>query len=108
MSIHHNATNIAPNGPTVLEFGAGDIIINTIRPSEGDYPYGVSFTNTPDPTPPGTDRPEYDGLLVGDTLHPQVVMTFTSRDSFDAVISRLQLARELFEAMLTQRLNPES
>lgn len=99
--IHHNATNISPNGPTVLEFGGGDIIINCLRPSEGDSPYGVSFRNTEEPTPPGTDRPEFDNRLVPE-FQPQVIMTFTQLSSFDAVISRLQLARAAFVAATTQ------
>ena len=94
--IFHNATNIAPSGPTVLEFGVGDIIINKITPGEGaDYPFGVSFTNTDNPTPPGTDRPDFDGSGIAD-FRPQAIMTFTSAESFDVVISRLQLAKQAF------------
>lgn len=96
--IYHNATNIAPNGPTVAEFGSGDIIVNTITPGNGEsYPFGITMINAPEPTPPGTDCPNYDGVSV-EALGPQVVLTFTKSESFDTVISRLQLAKEAFLA----------
>jgi len=94
--IFHNATNILPNGPTVAEFGKGDIIINVLKPAPGeDYPFGVSMANTSEATPPGTDRPEHDGKTI-DKFEPQVIITFTHEASFDAVISRLQLAKQAF------------
>ena len=94
--IFYNATSIAPNGPTVAEFGQGDIIVNVITPGPaGDSPYGVALKNALFPTPPGTDTQQYDGKTI-EGLEPGVLMTFTKAASFDTLISRLQLAKEAF------------
>ena len=94
--IRHHATDIADNGPTLAEFGYGDIIISVITPANGCLgAYGVALSNANAPRPPGTDTPEHNGKTTKE-LAPKMLMTFTQVASFDSLISRLMLAKKLF------------
>ena len=93
--IRHQATDIADNGPTLVRFGYGDIIISVVQPVGCGIGFGIALSNTTEPDTPGTDRPEYNGKTTKE-LCPKVLMTFTQAASFDSLISRLQLAKKAF------------
>jgi len=80
------------NGILVLEFGTGDILVNTTKPDEeAKYDTGLAFMPQ-EPHEIGAPRPEMAGKRI-DEIPVRVHMTFSRVESVDVVIEALQVVR---------------